>query len=308
MAMAQSTGQVTLAMVLIGAGVSPVLMAAYYIFAKSWPPAMFGTLASAMVGLGSAGNLAGSVPLAAAVDAFGWRATMGGLAAFTVLAAVGVLALLRDPPRAVVAGPGGSVLDVLAIRALWPIAALMFVAYAPAAAIRGLWAGPYLAQVHGLDSVGIGQATLVMGLAMVAGSFLYGPLDRLMGRRKWVIAGGNLVCCLGCLALGLWPTGGVWLATGLLAVIGISGATFGLIVAHARAFVPAHLTGRGVTLINLFAIAGAGVAQFALGPLFAGVRAGVDGPAPAFAAVFLTLAGAMAAGLVVYMWSQDRGD
>ncbi len=32
-----------------------------------------------------------------------------------------------------------------------------------------------------------------MALAMVAGSFLYGPLDTLFGTRKWVAFGGNFV-------------------------------------------------------------------------------------------------------------------
>ena len=42
---------------------------------------------------------------------------------------------------------------------------------------------------------------------------------------------------------------------------------FGLLVAHGRAFLPAHLMGRGVTLINFFAIGGIGVMQFATGAL-----------------------------------------
>ena len=40
--------------------------------------------------------------------------------------------------------------------------------YAPVAGVRGLWAGPYLADVFGLDAVGIGNVTLAMGVAMIA--------------------------------------------------------------------------------------------------------------------------------------------
>jgi len=308
-ALAQSPLQITLAMALIGVGCSPVLMASYYIFARIYPAALFGTLAGATVGFGSLGNIAGSVPLAWAVEALGWRATMAGLAGLSVLVAGLVLALVRDPapsPRG--AAQGGSVLDVLAIRALWPVFALMFVAYAPAAAIRGLWAGPYLGQVFGADATGIGRGTLIMALAMIAGSLAYGPLERLFRTRKWIIFGGNLLTALACLTLALWPQQGFWTGTLLLAAIGLFGATFALVVAHARAFVPPHLIGRGITLINLFSILGVAAAQFATGPLFAAVQAANPDPAAAFSAIFLGFGLSILAGLVLYLGARDRID
>ena len=51
----------------------------------------------------------------------------------------------------------------------------------------------------------------------------------------------------------------------LFIIIGLCGGSYGLLMAHARAFVPAHLTGRGVTLMNFFSIGGVGVMQFATG-------------------------------------------
>lgn len=309
-ALAQSPLQITLAMALIGVGCSPILMASYYIFARVYPAALFGTLAGATVGFGSLGNIAGSVPLAWAVQVLGWRATMAVLAGLSLMVAGLVLALVRDPvpsPRAA-EGKGASVLDVLAIRALWPIFAMMFVAYAPAAAIRGLWAGPYLGQVHGADAAGIGRGTLIMALAMIAGSLAYGPLERWMGTRKWVIFGGNLLTALACLALAAWPQQGLWTGTLLLAAVGMFGATFALVLAHARAFVPPHLIGRGITLINLFSILGAATAQFATGPLFAAVRAADADPAAPFTAIFLGIGLAILGGLAVYLLARDRTD
>ena len=49
-ALAQGPAAVHLAMALIGIGCSPVLMASYYIFARVYSPAVFGTLAGAMIG------------------------------------------------------------------------------------------------------------------------------------------------------------------------------------------------------------------------------------------------------------------
>jgi aspartate-semialdehyde dehydrogenase len=41
--------------------------------------------------------------------------------------------------------------------ALWPILIAMFVCYAPAAGVRGLWISPYVAEVHGAALTQIGH-------------------------------------------------------------------------------------------------------------------------------------------------------
>lgn len=306
-ALAQSPQHITLAMALIGAGSSPVLMASYFIFARVYSPAVFATLAGAMIGLGSLGNIAGSAPLAWAVSEFGWRATMSGLSVITIGVSVLLLLVVRDPER-VLHEERGSVLDLLRMPALWPIFAIMFVNYAPAAGIRGLWVGPYTESVFNADTTRIGQVSLVMGLSMIAGNFLYGPLDRVFGTRKWVIIPGNLVGAAACLTLFALPDTGLLLATILLALVGLTGASFPMIVAHARAFFPAHLTGRGVTLVNLFGIGGVGVGQFVTGRIHADV-AGQGGPiSEPFAAIFLFFGVALVLGVTLYLFSRDRTD
>ncbi|MCZ8152891.1 MAG: MFS transporter, partial [Rhodobacteraceae bacterium] len=304
-AMAQGPGAVTLAMALIGVGCAPVLMASYYIFARTYSAAVFGTLAGVMIGVGSMGNIASSLPLAAAVEAFGWRQTLWGLAGVTLAVALALGLLVRDPPKVEGAGKG-SLLDLLRMPALWPVLIMMAVCYAPAAGLRGLWVGPYYADVFGADAAAIGVATLVMGGAMVAGNFAYGPLDRVLGTRKWLIFGGNLgvLVCL----IGLWvmPEAGGWLTLGLLAGLGFFGASFPMVMAHGRAFFPPHLVGRGVTLLNLFGIGAVGIAQGATGR----IHTALDGGAAAapYQGIFAFFAITLAAGMVVYLFSRDRTD
>ncbi|MCU0826554.1 MAG: MFS transporter [Tabrizicola sp.] len=303
-----SPGMLTLAMVLIGIGCSPVLMASYYIFARQFSPAIFGTLAGATIGIGSLGNIGASLPLTAAVEAFGWRSTVWALAGVTALTGVLVAALVRDPVRASKEA-GGSVLTLLRMPALWPIFAVMIVCYAPAAGLRGLWLGPYFADVHGYTQAQVGQAGLWMGLAMVAGSFAYGPLDRLLGTRKWVIFVGNALtlCCLA----GLWlmPEAGPGLALVLFAGIGFFGATFPIVIGHGRAFLPPALTGRGVALINLCGIGSTGILQVVTGRIHATVAAGgVKDAAIPYLSIFAFYVLFIAAGLVIYLFARDRTD
>jgi MFS family permease len=311
-ASATSPAMLTFAMVLIGIGCSPVLMASYFIFARQFTPAVFGTLAGATIGIGSLGNIGASLPLTLAVEAFGWRGTVWVMAGVTLATGAAVWALVRDPVRAE-RGTGGSFLTLLKMRELWPIFAIMIVCYAPAAGLRGLWLGPYFTDVHGYSRPEIGTASLWMGLAMVAGSFAYGPLDRWLGTRKWVIFGGNLVM-LGCLAaLWLQPSAGPGLATALFVGVGFFGATFPIVIAHGRAFLPPQLTGRGVALINLCGIGSAGILQVVTGRIHTAltpsdVLINSAPPATPYLGLFLFYTVFVAIGLALYLLSKDRTD
>ena len=298
-AAATSPWQISAAMALIGIGCSPVLMASYLIFARSFDARAFATLAAMTIGIGSLGNLAGSAPLGWAAEAFGWRASVWALAAATLAVALAALATVEDPPPAA-EGAGGSLWEIVRMPAIWPILLLTLVAYAPAAGIRGLWIAPYLEDAFGASAGTIGTATLVMALAMILGAFAYGPLDRLLGTRKGVALGGNAIMLGALLALALMPLG-LWGAVAAMAAVGFFGASYPLLMAHGRAFVPARLTGRGVTLINLFSIGGVGLAQVATGRIHAA-------SAEPYRAVFLFFAAALALGLAAYAFSRDRTD
>ncbi len=306
-AAAQSALHVHLAMALLGIGCAPVLMASYYIFARSFPPVVFATLAGAVIGFGSLGNILGALPMAWAAEVIGWRESLLLVAGINALVAVVLWRVIPDPPPATAPdGAPGSLLDLLRIPALWLLIPLLIVNYAPAAGLRGLWAGPFYADLYGASASGIGQVTLLMALAMIAGNFAYGPLDRLFGTRKGVILVGNLcgTVCLG--ALWLFPLSGFWQTGFLLAGVGFFGASFPMMMAHGRSFFPPHLTGRGVTLLNLFSIGGVGVLQTLSGRIHAIAPAAP--PEAAYQALFAFFGLLLLIGCVIYAFSEDRTD
>ena len=174
----------------------------------------------------------------------------------------------------------------------------------PATGIRGLWSGPYLAEVYGADSIVIGEVTMFMALAMVAGAFLYGPLDQIFRTRKWVAVAGNTVTVLTLVVLALNPAAGIATTTLLFIAIGLAGGSYGLLMAHARAFVPAHLTGRGVTLMNFFSIGGVGMMQFATGGVVTAWSV-PDEPTSGYVALFAFYAIMVGFALLIYLLSRD---
>lgn len=281
-------------MALIGVGCSPILMASLYIFGRTEKPERFAVLSSFMVGFGNLGNLVAATPLALAAEAFGWRASMAGVGFAMGFAAVATLLLLKDPPIATrkdgrKASALGDILAVLKMRPLWFSLPIHLISYAVVATERGLWIGPYLERVHGLDALARGNAAFLMSLGMATGALACGPAARLMGGVKppAVLANGIVVVLM--LALGLWAGIGAGAATAIFVLAGFFGLTYSLLLSHGRQFFPDHLLGRGVTFLNFLAIGGAGLMQAATGrAMEAALNAGTP-PAQAFAHMHLAL-------------------
>ena len=303
-ALAQAPWHLHLAMALLGVGCAPALMGSYYIIAREYPAAAFGALAGMIVGFGSLGNILGATPLVWAIETLGWRASIAGLGLATVGVALLIAGTVRDPAKLGTDHPQGSLAEVLRLRALWFILPLFFVNYAASGAIRGLWAAPYLERVFDADAVVIGRATLAMGVAMILGNFLVAPAVRLVGslRRTVLIFTGATLVVMGFLVLN--PDPGLGLAVVLLALIGLSGAGYVLLMAHGRSFLPDHLVGRGVTFLNMISIGGVGVMQFASRPVFQ-AASGAFPPPQAFAMLFLFFLIPLAIGFALYFLTPE---
>ena len=305
-AKAESALALNTAMLLIGAGCGSIYMGGIYLFARTAAPQRFALLCSWLLGIGTAGNLLAASPLAWAAQAIGWRGAMIAMAAATALSALSVLLLIRDPVRITSHGSRGligGIGEILRIRALWPLLPITAVSYAVVLAERGLWAGPYFSSVYELAPVERGNALLVMAAAMSAGAMAYGPLDRLLKTRKWIVFAGVLVTalCFAGLALPGLPLPGAVILMGLL---GGFGMTYGVLMAHGRSFVPDHLLGRGITLLNVLFIGGAGVLQPLSGALMSVLKD--HPPAAAYATLHLIFASLLVAGLAVYLFARDN--
>ena len=304
-AMASSPWQIDLAMALIGVGCSPVLMASYYIIARSFPANTFATLAAFILGIGSLGNIGAAFPMTLIVDTVGWRESITIIGCITLLIASLIYIIVQDPPK-IISSQKGSIFDLLKIRALWLILPLALVNYVPAGGLRGLWIGPYFTDVFNATMAEVGTVTTIMAIAMIAGNFFYGPLDRIFGTRKWVIFYGNSAGAVFCILLYTIGGSGFWTTMTLMAGIGFFGASFPILMAHGRSFFPDHLMGRGVTLINLFGIGGVGLMQNLSARVYDARTTETTTVIAPYNAVIMLFCISILIGLIIYFFSQDR--
>jgi len=304
-ARAHTALEIDAAMLLIGVGCSAVYMGGVYALGRVVSPARFSFLTSALLGLGSAGNLLAASPMGYATAAIGWRAAMVLVAALTAASALSVWVGVEDPRRFARTerdGFLGGIREILSLRALWPLLPLTAVSYAILLAERGLWAGPFLSEVYGLGAIERGHALLAMALAMSIGALVYGQFDRTFGRRKLIVGVGSLITAAGFLALGLAGPS-LAPAIGLLSAIGFCGLTYGVLMAHGRAFFPERLLGRGITTMNVFFIGGAGLLQPISGAWMLTMRHAP--PALAFARLHLAFGLILAVALGIYLFARE---
>ena len=310
-AAAHSEAEAVTGMALIGLGCAPVYMASLMVIGRLYPAERFATLSSAMLGFGAGGNVLGATPLAWAAGLLGWRGALTGVAGMVALSALLLILVVRDPPvpgHKPVGGLAGvleGVGQVLATRRMWPLIPITLVSYGIVATMRGLWAGPYLAEIHHLDTVARGNALMALVGAMTLAAFAYGPLDRLLGTRRGIVAVGNWLTVAALALLAAMPDMPLAAVVALLMVVVGCGFNYAVLMAHGKAFVPPHLLGRGVTVMNLYFIGGVGLMQVGTGRLMGWARAEQLDPVTAYRLLFATLAAALVGALLIYRLAED---
>ena len=197
-------------------------------------------------------------------------------------------------------------LEVWRTPGLGKVLAVHTFIYASMVTVLGLWAGPYLLDVHGLDAVARGNVLFAMAAAQVVGILCYGPLDRVFNTRKWIVVAGGAGTLSVLAILALVPGLGLWSAVGLL--VGLCAVTsYSLVVvAHGRSLFPDRLAGRGVTTVNIAQVTGSAVLPILTGFIVAAVpEEGGARPEIAYRLAFGAIALCLAAGLAVYLTAMD---
>ena len=100
----------------------------------------------------------------------------------------------------------------LQVRSFWNVFALHATTYSAFACIVGLWAGPWLADIHGAGLQERGNLILLAAAAQITGIFAWGASDRwFRSYRRAALTGGSLGVGL-LLAAALLPLEGAGLA------------------------------------------------------------------------------------------------
>jgi len=301
---------------LIGVGHGGTI-AGIYMLALSWVSSdRVATTTGGMIAIaGGIGGVLATVPLVLALEALGHQRTFLAVAAATAVLNVAIGLFVRDAPdgQAAATGRGETLAQsvrglwaVLAERKLWPVFAMGACFTAPFAVVGGLWAGPYLVDVHGLGREQASFAVMAMVAAFHLGNLGYGPLERVLGTRKWTVVSGVLALIALLAVLAAWPGMAAGATVALLVLYCLCTPFYPVLAAHCRAFVPLGRAGRAISVVNLTGLITAFALQKLTGTMVDLTRA-ADGTTTelGYRLVFMTLAVALLTALSGYLRVRD---
>ncbi|AVR89336.1 MFS transporter [Thauera aromatica] len=266
---------------LVGLGVSVVFIAMLKLIAVWFDERRFATLAGLSMLLGNLGSVLAGTPLAAAAQITSWRGIFFGAAVLSVLLGIACWFFVREARAPDTPAPRfdrtvvlGGLMGVLKNRATWPAVGVNFGIAGSFFAFAGLWATPYLVQVHGLSRVEAASHVSLYFAGFAVGCLAIGTLSDRLGRRKPVLVASSALYSL------LWL---VWLSAvpmpialsyALFAVMGVSTASFSLTWACAKEVNPPQLSGMSTSVTNMGGFLAAALLQPAVGLV---MDAGWDG-------------------------------
>jgi MFS family permease len=307
---AQSVGQLVFARAFMGVGGAVLVMAGIVACARWFDARHFSTIAGGIMATSQLGNLLSTIPMALIASWFGWRGAYAAVVVFTFLLAAIVYACIRDAPpghdfharpRETLRQSAAGVVEVLRIPGIWRLLVMAWSAWGTTSCIVGLWAGPYLSDVHGLDTLGRGKVLFWIACGVIAGGLTFTYIDRRSGRTKQLIVAGTVVNIVVFGILTVLASPGIVTVTALLALMGFVGGYSVLIATHGRSFYPERLIGRGITTVNCAVLFGAASLQVATGVIVSSLsQTGAPIPESAFRAMFAALAITLVAALACY--------
>jgi len=312
-----SPGILVLGRLFMGAGMACGFIGALKIISLQFSPDRFATLSGVVVSVGNMGIVVATTPLVLWAQSLGWRATflLVGLFHLTVtLTFVFAFRGRRGSGRDVPAPAGadwrsqlGGLFLVLKNRQAWLISGSSFIRYGILAAVQGLWAGPYLMDVMGYSPVTAGNLLFLLTLGVVIGNPVSGFLsDRIFKKRKGIMIVSLAGYSLTLASLAWVPVGApLWLLAVLFSAFGIFAGTGSIPYAHLKELTPPERSATALTVLNFFAIIGAGFFMQGLGLLMKALYPASMLSHDAFVAMFLVCAAVMAIGGALYALTRE---
>jgi MFS family permease len=270
---AQAPWQIAFARLLMGIG-SPFAFLGALFLASRWFAHKYFALIAGLVQVGaSLGCIIGGGPMAALVNALGWRESMIGIGFVTLILSVLFWAVLRDgQPQVKVAVEyhDQRLRDVFKIKAVWWIALVGFASWITVTGVGALWGVPYLMGVYNLSNEATGYLYVLLWLGLGIGSPLVGWWSDRMKQRKLPFYFCFSVGIIAGLLFMMAPRLPLWVVAILLFVLGFAASLQSLTFGVAKDLIPHKHFVAASGLINLAAVFTGVVSQPLMGYIIDG--------------------------------------
>lgn len=294
---------------LVGFGVGGFYVSALKAIAIWFGPRRFATLAGLLTSLGNVGGIVATSPLALLTMATSWRGAFLIITAFMILfTAIAWFAIPKDEGESFRSGSSvtADLREIFSNRSFLLLSIIPFFVYGFFISFQGLWGGPFLMDVYGMDKASAGFFLMFIAIGFTiagpTGGFIS---DRFLMRRKPVMVSGIAI------GLAFWSImaflGGSmspYLIASSYFLLGFSFGLSNIYMTISKEMFDSRISGAAMAAINLFNFMGAGFFQYFMGFLLEALESGAR-TFPAYQAIFFICVAFMALSLVLGLLSRE---
>lgn len=292
---------------LIGFGVAGGLMASFKAITLWFPRERWALVNGCFLAMGGLGALSATAPTEYALQFLDWRGVFLVLAGLTLVVSLVIFTVSpernsgeRSSLKEALKGTG----QVFADRLFWRVVPLSVPIVSFGLAVQGLWIGPYLGEVAGLEDGIIAGYLFWTAASLTAGFIIAGFLADRLERIGFSLPSSFFMLAL--LFMGsqvpivfqwnpeaLWP----WV------LFALTGNGTAIVFAVLSRHFPMALSGRASTALNLLVFSGAFATQYAIGAIIELFPAGAQGGGSplGYKAAFGTFLALQALGVLWYL-------
>jgi len=276
---------------LVGFGVGGFYVSSLKAVAVWFDPRRFATLGGLLTSIGNTGGIVATSPLALLTLYIGWRGSFMSIFAMMVAATAIAWFSIKDDRNPSFKSKNSVACDLRKVftnRDFLKILLIPFFVYGLFISFQGLWGGPFLMDVYGMDKASSGFYLMFIGI----GFALSGPIagfisDRIVRRRKPVLLLGQLMCfafwgILAWLGSQLGPTVTVL----MMFLFGFGFGFVNIYMAIAKELFETNICGTALACFNTSNFIGAGFFQSFMGVILASTYGGTR-VFPAYQAIFI---------------------
>jgi len=276
---------------LVGFGVGGFYVSSLKAVAVWFDPRRFATLGGLLTSIGNTGGIVATSPLALLTLYVGWRGSF--LTIFALMVAATAIAWFsikedRNPSFKSRNSIACDLKKVFTNRDFLKILLIPFLVYGLFISFQGLWGGPFLMDVYGMDKASSGFYLMFIGI----GFALAGPIagfisDRVVRRRKPVLLMGQIMCFAFWGALALFGSQlGPAVAASTMFLLGFGFGFVNIYMTIAKELFETNICGTALACFNTSNFIGAGFFQSFMGIVLDSTYGGTR-VFPAYQAIFI---------------------
>lgn len=266
----------TIGRALIGFGMGGIYVSGIKAISIWFDPGKTATLVGLLTSLGNLGAIFASYPLAVITTLIGWRGAFLGITvvmiAMTAAAWLGI-----DEARDKRFYSERSVIHdlkrIFSCREFLKLAVVPFFSYGLVLSFQGLWGGPFLMDVHGMDKSAAGALLLFIAIGFIIMSPTSGYIsDKLKRRKPNLVAGVSMSIVFWLVMWALGNSLNLYSIGVLFFLLGASYGFFNIYMVISKELFEPSMSGAAVAALNFFNFIGAGFFQYAMGVMLESSR------------------------------------